>query len=89
MPDLTQASTQASPLFPDQAPQAALFTRNYVLLCIGRFSLLRSMFLLFAILPLFVVQELHGAESQVGMIMGAFAIAAVLTRPFSGQMVSI
>ena len=47
------------------------------------------MFLLFAVLPIFVVQELKGAESQVGLIMGAFAIAAVLSRPFSGQLVDI
>jgi MFS family permease len=45
------------------------------------------MFLLFAVLPLFVVQELHGAESQVGMIMGAFAVSAVLSRPLSGRLV--
>lgn len=45
------------------------------------------MFLLFAVLPLFVVNELHGAESQVGLIMGAFAISAVLTRPLSGRIV--
>jgi MFS family permease len=45
------------------------------------------MFLLFAVLPLFVVQHLHGAESQVGMIMGAFAVSAVLSRPLSGRLV--
>lgn len=47
------------------------------------------MFLLFAILPLFVVQELHGAKSQVGMIMGAFAVSAVLARPGSGRIVDV
>lgn len=47
------------------------------------------MFLLFAVLPLFVVNELHGAESQVGLIMGAFAISAVITRPFSGRLVDL
>jgi len=45
------------------------------------------MFLLFAVLPLFIVQHLHGAESQVGMIMGAFAVSAVLSRPISGRLV--
>lgn len=48
-----------------------------------------SMFLLFAILPVFVVQELHGAKSQVGMIMGAFAVSAVLARPSSGRIVDV
>jgi len=45
------------------------------------------MFLLFAVLPLFIVEHLHGAESQVGMIMGAFAVSAVLSRPISGRLV--
>ena len=47
------------------------------------------MFLLFAVLPLFVVNELHGARSQVGLIMGAFAISAVLARPLSGRIVDL
>lgn len=45
------------------------------------------MFLLFAVLPLFVVEELKGAESQVGLIMGAFAMSALLARPGSGRLV--
>jgi len=48
-----------------------------------------SMFLLFAVLPVFVVQELHGAKSQVGLIMGAFAVSAVLARPGSGRIVDV
>lgn len=47
------------------------------------------MFLLFAVLPVFVVQELRGAESQVGLIMGAFALSAVLARPLSGRIVDV
>ena len=85
-PTPPQASQKVSQ---NAASPAVLFTRNYVLLCVGAFLFSGSMFVLFAVLPLFVVQELHGAESQVGLIMGAFALAAVLTRPLSGQLVSI
>lgn len=56
-------------------------------MCVSTFLFSGSMFLLFAVLPLFIVQELHGAESQVGMIMGAFALSAVLSRPLSGRLV--
>jgi len=45
------------------------------------------MFLLFAVLPVFVVEELHGADSQVGLIMGVFAVSALLARPMSGRLV--
>lgn len=45
--------------------------------------------MLFAVLPVFVVEELKGAESQVGLIMGVFAVAAVLTRPVSGWLIDV
>ncbi|MGH8010193.1 MAG: MFS transporter, partial [Candidatus Binatia bacterium] len=61
--------------------------RDFLVLCLGAFLFSGSTFLLFTVLPVFVVQELKGAESQVGLIMGAFAVAAVLTRPVSGWLV--
>ncbi|MEW6297833.1 MAG: MFS transporter [Thermodesulfobacteriota bacterium] len=72
---------------PLQATQEALFTRDFLLLCLSTFLFSGSMFLLFAVLPIFVVQELNGLESQVGLIMGAFAVSAVLARPASGRIV--
>jgi MFS family permease len=66
-----------------------LFTRDFLLLCASSFLFSSSMFLLFAVLPLFVVQELKGAQSQVGLIMGAFAVSSVLSRPGSGRMVDL
>jgi MFS family permease len=66
-----------------------LFSRDFLLLCASSFLFSMSMFLLFAVLPLFVVQELHGAKSQVGLIMGAFAVSAVLARPGSGRIVDV
>ncbi len=64
-----------------------LFTRDFLLLCLSTFLFSGSMFLLFAVLPLFVVEELGGTESQVGLIMGTFAAAALLSRPGSGWLV--
>ena len=71
---------------PSQRPEA-LFTRDFILLCLGTFLFAGSMFLLFAVLPVFVVEELHGADSQVGLIMGAFALSALLVRPMTGRLV--
>ena len=79
---------QPSPL-PAPTASGTLFTRDFLLLCLSSFLFSGSMFLLFAILPVFVVQALKGAESQVGLIMGAFAISAVLARPGSGRLVDI
>ena len=66
-----------------------LFSRDFLLLCFSSFLFSMSMFLLFAVLPIFIVDELHGAKSQVGLIMGAFALSAVLTRPGSGRIVDV
>jgi len=68
---------------------APLFTRDFLLLCLSSFLFSMSMFLLFAVLPVFVVEELRGAKSQVGLIMGAFAVSAVLARPGSGRIVDV
>ncbi len=64
-----------------------MFTQDFILLCLGTFLFAGSMFLLFAVLPVFVVEELHGADSQVGLIMGAFAVSALLVRPMTGRLV--
>lgn len=86
-------SAQPLPVQPSTLPGAtapeALFTRDFLLLCLSSFLFSSSMFLLFAVLPVFVVQDLKGAESQVGLIMGAFAVSAVLARPGSGRLVDV
>jgi MFS family permease len=81
-------SVQPAPL-PTHLTPDTLFTRDFLLLCMSSFLFSSSMFLLFAILPLFVVQELKGAQSQVGLIMGAFAVSSVLSRPGSGRLVDL
>lgn len=64
-------------------------SRDFVLLCLASFLFSEGTFVLFPVLPVFVVQELKGVESQVGLIMGVFAVAAVLTRPVSGRLVDV
>jgi len=89
MPPSAPVSAAPVPTLSPRVAPARLFSRDFVLLCVSSFLFSLSMFLLFAVLPLFVVQELHGANSQVGLIMGAFAISAVLARPSSGRIVDI
>jgi len=35
-------------------------------------------------LPIYLVSDLHATKSQVGVVVGAYTIASVLVRPFSG-----
>jgi MFS family permease len=40
----------------------------------------------FPVLPLFVERELHGDTVAVGVAVGAFAVGAVLLRPYAGRL---
>jgi MFS family permease len=61
-----------------------LFTRNFILVCLSAFTHFISFQLLLATLPLYVINNLGGRESDVGLLMGATAIIALATRPISG-----
>src|SRR5260221_2649175 len=87
-PSAPLSAAPVQSLSPSAAP-ARLFSRDFLLLCLSSFLFSLSMFLLFAALPVFVVPELHGANSQVGLIMGAFALSAVIARPGSGRLVDV
>ena len=57
---------------PQPAADAAepLFTRNFLVLCVSTLLFFESMFLLLAVLPVFIVRELGGTEAQVGVVVG-------------------
>ena len=61
-----------------------LWTKDFILICLVNFFMFVSFFILFPTLPIYVVEELGGMESQVGLIVGVFTVAAVLVRPASG-----
>ena len=70
-----------------QSEPEVLFSKDFLLLCLSTFLFFASMFVILPILPPFIIHELHGTESQVGLIMGAFAAASILSRPASGRIV--
>jgi MFS family permease len=60
-----------------------LFTRDFVLVCVASLSHYTSFQLLLATMPLYVLQ-MGGRETEVGMVMGIVAAAALAVRPASG-----
>jgi MFS family permease len=60
-----------------------LFTRDFVLVCVASLSHQTSFQLLLATMPLYVLQ-MGGRETEVGMLMGIVAAAALAVRPASG-----
>lgn len=58
---------------------------QFALLCAATLFEFTSLGVYMSALPLFVTDELGGSRSSVGLTMGAFAVSAVLLRPFVGQ----
>jgi MFS family permease len=60
-----------------------LFTRNFALVCVASLGQQISFQLLLATMPLYVLQ-MGGRETEVGLLMGIVAAAALAVRPASG-----
>ena len=58
---------------------------QFALLCAATLFEFTALGVYFSALPLFVTEELGGSRANVGLTMGAFAVSAVLLRPFVGQ----
>lgn len=62
-----------------------LWTKSFIQMTIAMLFLFTGFYLLVPTLPLFI-KEIGGNESQVGLMMGMFTIAAVVIRPIIGGM---
>jgi MFS family permease len=63
----------------------ALWSRNFTLSCLANFFYFGSFYLLLPILPQYV-DTLGGTPAQVGLVTGLYTMAAVLVRPYFGQL---
>ncbi|PGC89283.1 MFS transporter [Bacillus toyonensis] len=62
-----------------------LWTKSFIQMSFAMLFLFTGFYLLVPTLPLFI-KEIGGNESQVGLMMGIFTIAAVVIRPIIGGM---
>ncbi len=63
-----------------------IWTKDFILICIINLTIFTSYYFLLPSLPLYITDVLHGNESNVGYIIGVFAITSVLFRPFAGYL---
>ncbi|HOV12461.1 MAG TPA: MFS transporter [Bacteroidales bacterium] len=61
-----------------------IWSRNFVFLILSNFLMYITYYAILSALPLYLVNDLHASEMQVGLVVGAYTIASVLVRPFSG-----
>ena len=64
--------------------KSKLWNRNFTLLTLSNFLMGCSYYSLISTLPLYVSDVLHSPHSIVGLVLSAYAIAAILVRPFTG-----
>jgi len=62
-----------------------LLTPRFVLVVTVGLGYFLALGMLLPVVPLFVRDQLHGNDVAVGIAVGAFAVGAVLLRPFAGR----
>lgn len=70
----------------DQRVEARLITPAFLLITLSTFAYFVAIGALIPTLPRYVEGPLGGTGGSVGLAMGAFAISAVLLRPFTGRL---
>nr|WP_263323539.1 MFS transporter [Neobacillus sp. Marseille-Q6967] len=60
-----------------------LWTKSFILITVGMLFLFTGFYMLLPTLPLFI-KHLGGNEGQVGLVVGAFMLSAVIFRPMIG-----
>ncbi|HNW88350.1 MAG TPA: MFS transporter [Bacteroidales bacterium] len=63
-----------------------IWNKDFIFLILSNFSMYITYYAILSALPLYLVNDLHASAVQVGFVVGAYTIASVLVRPFSGFM---
>jgi MFS family permease len=61
-----------------------IWTKDFVFLILSNFLMYITYYAILSALPIYLVTDLHASKMQVGVVVGAYTIASVLVRPFSG-----
>ena len=61
-----------------------LFTKDFLTLTISNFLMAVAFYFVTPIMALFMIDTFSSGKDEVGLVMFAFAIAAIISRPFSG-----
>ena len=66
-------------------PPSRLISRDFLLACASSFLFYGSFYFLLSTLPLYV-KGIGGSKSDIGLVMGAFTVTAMLLRPLIGRL---
>lgn len=71
---------------PTSAPATRVITGRFALLVAATFAVFLAVGTIIVALPHYVEDHLGGGSSQIGLAVGAFSVAAVISRPFAGRL---
>ncbi|MDC3418259.1 MFS transporter [Aquibacillus salsiterrae] len=63
-----------------------IWTKSFVFIFLSNFFLFLTFYALLTTLPIFVLEELSGSETQAGLVATIFLLSAIIVRPFSGRL---
>ncbi len=61
-----------------------IWNKDFILLIWSNFLMYITYYAILSALPIYLVNDLHASKLQVGLVVGAYTIASVLSRPFTG-----
>ncbi|MFH1160317.1 MAG: MFS transporter [bacterium] len=65
-------------------PHGQLWNTSFILLALGNLMMATGFYFLIPTLPIYMVDVLHAETSDVGYILAAYTISALIIRPFTG-----
>ncbi|MGF3105258.1 MFS transporter [Rossellomorea sp. DUT-2] len=69
--------------------QTTIWTRPFFMALVNNFFIFIVFYSLLTVLPLYVIDELHGTEGEAGLATTIFLLSAIIVRPFSGKIIEL
>ncbi|MGG1630377.1 MFS transporter [Rossellomorea sp. NRS-1567] len=69
--------------------QTTIWTRPFFMALVNNFFIFLVFYSLLTVLPLYVIDVLHGTEGQAGLATTVFLLSAIIVRPFSGKIIEL
>ena len=64
-----------------------LFTPSFIAICIANLLIYVSFYMLFPVLPIYLLDVLHSSQGMMGIILSCYTIGVLTIRPASGLLV--
>ncbi|SEN87188.1 Predicted arabinose efflux permease, MFS family [Mesobacillus persicus] len=65
--------------------QPRLWTKNFISVSVSNFFLFMTFYFLLVTMPVYVLNELKGKESEAGLATTVFLLSAIIIRPIAGR----